>query len=318
MNLLMSKRSCSLILSPACSHNSHSHCPPIAKAAPSSSFHKRILPLSLISLSSRKGKDLFREALGHGSMESFFPLSEQFVTQSEPALCSLSSLAMVLNALSFDPKRIWKGAWRWVSEDMLKCESADSCGHSFEKIKVDGMDFNEFEALAHCHGVQIQSHRAAREEIEIEGSLCTTHKRGLVCESTHKRGLESFRNEVRSISASDEATSFIIVNFSRKHIQQSGSGHFSPIGGYHPEKDLVLVMDTARFKYPPFWVPTEQLYKSMAEKDENTGRERGYFVIHASSQISRSVTEIELQECSTCDVKRSLGHRDCCKIGMTH
>jgi Phytochelatin synthase len=27
----------------------------------------------------------------------------------------------VMNALEVDPKRTWKGAWRWFSEDMLDC-----------------------------------------------------------------------------------------------------------------------------------------------------------------------------------------------------
>jgi hypothetical protein len=31
-----------------------------------------------------------------------------------------------------------------------------------------------------------------------------------------------------------------------KHI---GDGHFSPIGGYCVERDAVLIMDVARFKY---------------------------------------------------------------------
>jgi hypothetical protein len=29
---------------------------------------------------------------------------------------------------------------------------------------------------------------------------------------------------------------------------QTGTGHFSPIGGFHESKDLVLIMDVARFK----------------------------------------------------------------------
>jgi len=28
----------------------------------------------------------------------------------------------------------------------------------------------------------------------------------------------------------------------------AGDGHFSPIGAYHKEKDLVLILDVARFK----------------------------------------------------------------------
>lgn len=293
---LMSKRSCSLLTAPGkqcCSHSKHSNTNANV-AAPSSSFHKRVLPSTLVSLSSPRGKVLFREALALGGMESFFPLSEQFITQSEPALCSLSSLAMVLNALSFDPKKIWKGAWRWVSEDMLRCDAAHACGHSFEKIKSGGMDFNEFESLANCHGVQIQSNRAIQSSTK-----------------SYTEGLEKFRNDVKAISSSDLAKAFLIVNFSRKHIAQTGSGHFSPIGGYHSDKDLVLVMDTARFKYPPFWVPTEELWKSMSPVDTNTGQERGYFKIFSTST---KYSEVELQSCIKCDTKWSLSHHECCKM----
>ena len=105
------------------------------------SFHKRILPSCLVSLSSPDGKKIFREALDVGGMESFFPLSEQFVTQSEPSYCAISSLAMVLNALNYDPKRIWKGSWRWVSEEMLACESEKLCGHTLDRVKSHGMNF---------------------------------------------------------------------------------------------------------------------------------------------------------------------------------
>ena len=42
---------------------------------------------------------------------------------------------------------------------------------------------------------------------------------------------------------------------------RAGDGHFSPIGGYSAAEDMVLILDTARFKYPPHWVPLEMLYK---------------------------------------------------------
>lgn len=54
-----------------------------------------------------------------------------------------------------------------------------------------------------------------------------------------------------------------IINFGRQELEQTGSGHFACIGGYHQESRSVLVLDTARFKYPPFWVPIEMLYKSV-------------------------------------------------------
>lgn len=226
------------------------------------SFHKRELPSDLISLSSHEGKKLFREALENGGMESFFPLSEQFITQSEPSFCSLSSLAMVLNALSYDPKRIWKGAWRWVSEEMLQCESAEICGHSIERIKANGMNFDEFGALAQCHGVTIQGIRASKA-LDEKYSF--------------------FREKIIEVSSSSSANQFIVVNFSRKYLGQTGSGHFSPIGGFNIANDSVLILDVARFKYPPYWVPLSRLWKSMGEEDSLSKESRGYFLISSTS-----------------------------------
>ena len=42
-------------------------------------------------------------------------------TQSEPAYCGLSTLVIVLNTLNVDPRRAWKGPWRWYEESMLNC-----------------------------------------------------------------------------------------------------------------------------------------------------------------------------------------------------
>ena len=113
-------------------------------------FHRRKLPDTLIALSSPKGRHLFKEALETHTMESYFPLSEQFITQSEPSYCSLSSLAMVLNALNHDPKRTWKGVWRWVTEDTLQCESHNIlCKHSLQKIQTEGMWTTHYTLIHH-------------------------------------------------------------------------------------------------------------------------------------------------------------------------
>ena len=240
-------------------------------------FHRRKLPDNLLPLNSPLGRERFRESLLKGDMECFFPLSEQFITQSEPSFCSLSSLAMVLNALDHDPQRTWKvlphiivytrmlsliplqGVWRWVSEETLLCHAEKMCVHSADKIRTEGMDFRDFEALGHCHGVQIQSF----------GMTTTT--------------LTAFRELVLRTSRSAEKHSFVICNFSRQELCQTGDGHFSPIGGYHEATDSVLILDVARFKYPPYWVSIESLWSAMLVLDGKTGSPRGYFLVSASA-----------------------------------
>jgi hypothetical protein len=66
---------------------------------PADSHYRRALPIPLIPFASDEGRTLFGEALEAGTMESFFPLIEQFHTQTDPAFCGLGSLVMALNAL---------------------------------------------------------------------------------------------------------------------------------------------------------------------------------------------------------------------------
>lgn len=268
------------------------------------SFHKRVLPENLVSLSSDRGKKLFREALIAGDMESFFPLSEQFLTQSEPAFCALSSLAMVLNALNHDPGKVWKGIWRWTSEETLRCESNETCGHAFEDFKVNGVSFSEFESLAACHGIEMLSYRASERinhaaDRAVHDKLCGKHELH-DCQhdqrQTHSASkwkelegadaaaaknmtpLDKFRSFIDQSCRNNRGNLFIIANFDRQALGQTGSGHFSPIGGFHREQDLVLIMDVARFKYPPWWVPVKDLWRAMSIGDPQTEESRGYFV----------------------------------------
>jgi glutathione gamma-glutamylcysteinyltransferase len=233
----------------------------ISETAMDTSFHKRPLPDRLIPFSSTAGKAVFREALDLGGMESYFPLSEQFVTQSDPAFCSLSCLSMVLNALNFDPKRIWKGVWRWISDETLQCER-EICSFSKEKVRLEGMNFDEFDSFARCQGLQVEAFRLSPD----------------VRSEADSSSMAKFRERVESVSSSDKSESFMAVNFSRKPLGQTGDGHFSPVGGYHKGKDLVLIMDVARFKYPPYWVPLDILWESMAVNDASTNLPRGYFI----------------------------------------
>jgi len=69
------------------------------------------------------------------------------------------------------------------------------------------------------------------------------------------------------------------VSYDRFTLNQTGAGHFSPIGGYNEKNDLVLIIDVAQFKYPPHWVPLSLLFKSMEIIDIFTGKSRGYFIM---------------------------------------
>jgi hypothetical protein len=75
----------------------------------------------------------------------------------------------------------------------------------------------------------------------------------------------------------------VCVAFNRAALKQTGEGHFSPLGGYSRRHGAVLVMDVARFKYPPYWVSLSALWQAMQPPDPTTGRPRGYVVLKAAT-----------------------------------
>ncbi|XP_050251778.1 glutathione gamma-glutamylcysteinyltransferase 3-like isoform X1 [Quercus robur] len=217
-------------------------------ATPLPGLYRRSLPSPpAIEFASSEGKKLFSEALGDGTMEGFFKLISYYQTQSEPAYCGLATLSMVLNALSIDPGRKWKGPWRWFDDSMLDC-----C-EPLAKIKADGITFGKVACLAHCNGAKVEAFRTS--------------------EST----IDDFRKYVICCTSSEDC--HVITSYHRAVFKQTGTGHFSPIGGYHAGRDMVLMLDVARFKYPPHWIPLKLLWEAMDTIDEATGHRRGFMII---------------------------------------
>lgn len=197
-------------------------------------------------------------------MNSFFKLIEQFRTQDEPAFCGLASVAMVLNALSIDPRRAWKGPWRWFHEEMLDC-----C-LPLGVVRANGVTLEQAACLARCNG-------AAVEVYQQDGV-----------------SLEAFREMIADATAS--ATEHVIVSYSRRAFGQTGDGHFSPVGGYSRMHDMVLILDTARFKYPPHWVPLPALHAAMAPIDKATGRPRGFMRLGSRPLLDSALFTLDVRD----------------------
>jgi glutathione gamma-glutamylcysteinyltransferase len=209
----------------------------------SQTLYRRPLPSEAIAFSSVEGRKVFAEALATGGLDGYFPLAEQFHTQSDPAFCGLGSLVVALNALGIDPGRLWKGPWRWFSEELLDC-----CVPLAE-VKKRGLDVEELACLARCNGADVELSRG------------------------DAANLADFR---AAITAAAGGEGVLVVSYDRSALGQTGSGHFSPVGGYHRARDLALVLDVARFKYPPHWVSVEGLWAATHPVDPATGRPRGW------------------------------------------
>ena len=119
----------------------------------------------------------------------------------------------------------------------------------------EGITFEEFLYLAECNGVSIIPFLASN----------TT--------------LAQFRSAVLAACTRRLDDIRLVCSYNRSTLEQTGTGHFSPIGGYHLQEDLVLILDVARFKYPSHWISVDLLWQSMCTIDSTTGKSRGFYLI---------------------------------------
>jgi glutathione gamma-glutamylcysteinyltransferase len=227
-------------------------------------FYRRELPIDLASFTSSRGKSLFRNALLSGNAEIYFSLSGNFTMQSEPAFCGLGSLSMVLNALSVDPGKRWKGVWRWYSDEMIECCTP------LQVIKSKGMTFQQFVATARGNGLIV------------------------IPKYAHQTTFSEFISDLETVTKSNDT--HMVVSFSRQSLNQTGDGHFSPIGAFCKTENQVLVMDTARFKYPSYFVDATKLYNAMFPMDKETNVPRGYVLLSKGSTKPLPLCKITIEK----------------------
>lgn len=202
---------------------------------------------------------MFKTALANGNAENYFTLVGNFATQHDPSSCGPAALSMILNSLSIDPKKPWKGVWRWWSDSTLSCLSP------LEELDGRGITFAGFERLATCNGLHVVS------------------KRG------DHHSYDEFVRDVKYV-CQDPGNIQMVVSFSRKALGQTGDGHFSPVAGFvdswegSPEP-YGLVLDVARFKYPSFWVSLRELYDATTQIDRETGLARGWYLMRKADDV---------------------------------
>jgi hypothetical protein len=88
-------------------------------------------------------------------------------------------------------------------------------------------------------------------------------------------GIEQFREHL--LKSNDPARRYT-VNFNRGLLFGVGHGHHSPIAGYLPEQDLVLVLDTNQ-TFEPWLVDADRLFQAMDSVDSSSGKKRGMLLV---------------------------------------
>jgi hypothetical protein len=92
--------------------------------------------------------------------------------------------------------------------------------------------------------------------------------------------IQKFREDLSAIM--NDPDTYVVVNVEREKLGENASAHFGPVSAYDPVSDLILVVDVARFKYPPLWFPVDTVYKAMNTTDGKTSR--GYLIASYKTQ----------------------------------
>lgn len=203
-----------------------------------------------IALDSSEGERLL---FGSHARTDFIPLSIHFETQQNPAYCGAASMAMVLNALNIPaPKAPEYGHHTFFTQNNLFNEKTERIV-SAKIVERQGMTLEELGKLMASHSLQTK--------IIFSGDSHPEQFRKLAVENLKQPG------------------NFILVNYLRKAIGQESGGHISPLAAYHESTDRFLILDVSRYKYPPAWVTTEQLWRAMNTVDKASGKTRGFVLV---------------------------------------
>lgn len=73
--------------------------------------------------------------------------------------------------------------------------------------------------------------------------------------------LDQFRERIKTNLAQEG--DFVLVNYDRRVLRQSGAGHISTVGAYDEGRDAFLILDEAAYRYPFTWVPAALLYQAV-------------------------------------------------------
>lgn len=221
-----------------------------------------------ISLEQNEG---INELLTSNYRTPFWRLVSFYETQKTNTFCGVASSVMILNALGIQrPQVAALGNHGFYTQDNYFTPSVNRIVQEKAVLKR-GMHLEEVTAAL-----------ATFSNVKVETIYTSTVS------------LSQFRSLLKQ--ALQSPNTFVIANYLRNYVGQSGSGHYSPIGAYNEKTDRVLILDVSRYRYTAAWVQLKDLYKST--KIVSSGRiySRGIVLVSsnqpATYQMSPSFNSI--------------------------
>jgi hypothetical protein len=213
------------------------------------------LPDNLTGFSTRDGAAFLSES---DAREAYLPLTSNFLTQKTQAYCGVASMVMILNALDLPAPVVPEYApYRTFTQDNVLSEHTDAVLPR-ETLARQGMTLDQLGAVLATHPVKAEVHHAGDSSVDEFRRLASAYLR--------------------------EPGHFVLVNYLRKALGEEAGGHISPLAAYDGKSDRFLILDVARYKYPPVWVKTTDMFGAMNTPDAvNDNKTRGFVLVTAAT-----------------------------------
>jgi hypothetical protein len=224
-------------------------------AAPTEPVEKKDVKVTgaYVTLISDEGRQRIERSRYH---VDYVSLMATFEMQERQTLCSVAAGVTILNALPvkrpIDPKY---APYPYFTQANYFNDRIDAIITRDTTLKV-GQTLQQAAAVMAAHGATTKAYHASDSSVD------------------------EFRRIAKANMAS--RNDFVAVNYRRNHVGQPPGAHFSPLAAYDEATDSFLILDVARYKFPPAWVTTADLFDAMNTLDTDSGKTRGFIVVSAA------------------------------------
>lgn len=202
---------------------------------------------NLLYLTTEAGED---RLLGAELNRDYFSLASYLEYEQVLTFCGPASVSAVANSLNIDrpsPDRLYP--WTLFTQDLL-FNAANQKLKPYGLVEHEGLTLAELDQFIENLGLAADHHFADETSVD------------------------KLREMIQTTLSDRDAR--LIVNYSRQALPQTGDGHISPIGAYDADTDSVLILDVAKYKYPPVWISIQKLHDGMMMIDSGSNRSRGF------------------------------------------
>ena len=232
---------------------------------------------TLVPFSSEEG---LARLVRSGAKVDFPALANQFEPQSNGAFCGPTTTAIVLNTVRGRSADLPRDRSRLRPEDYTFAPPGfDPSVPRFTQDNVIGKGLKtRSQVLGEPVVINGKQTRDFGYQLRQLDELLRAHElvTRLVIADAKQADADIRRDLIQNLQ---RAGDYVIVNYRRLEVGQTGGGHISPLGAFDAESDSVLVLDVNPASAGWVWMPVALLIRGMRTFD--TVENRGYILVQS-------------------------------------